>query len=89
MRKIVIDCHCLSLNFSYKKIMKSMNSELIDVTSRKMENDQDFLENLPAREIRAPVFWHQQKITAQHFLQYNLFICSKLLMDVQNLWFRK
>ncbi|XP_017878877.2 dynein heavy chain 3, axonemal [Ceratina calcarata] len=43
----------------------------------------------PIFYIRAPVPWHQSKITAGHFIQYNLFIGNEILRDVQNLYFLK
>ncbi|XP_029041052.2 dynein axonemal heavy chain 3-like isoform X1 [Osmia bicornis bicornis] len=39
--------------------------------------------------MRAPVPWHQFKVTANHFMQYNLFIGNEILKDIQNLYFFK
>ncbi|XP_012230668.2 dynein axonemal heavy chain 3 [Linepithema humile] len=44
---------------------------------------------LPILCIRAPVPWHQSKVTAGHFVQHNLFIGNEILRDIRDLWFSK
>ncbi|KAF3429654.1 hypothetical protein E2986_08409 [Frieseomelitta varia] len=39
--------------------------------------------------IRAPVPWHQYKLTATHFMHYNLFIGNEILRNIQSLYFNK
>ncbi|CAL7933869.1 unnamed protein product [Xylocopa violacea] len=43
----------------------------------------------PALSIQAPVPWHQAKVTAEHFMQHNLFIGSEILRDIQNIYSAK
>lgn len=39
--------------------------------------------------VRAPVPWHQSKVTADHLIEHGLFIDNEILRNVRDLWFLK
>ncbi|XP_015588713.1 dynein heavy chain 3, axonemal [Cephus cinctus] len=75
----------------YKESLRSavVDYVLLDPAERKRL----FIETMPPQyltsSIRAPVPWHQAKITAKHFLEYNLAIANEILRDIRDLWFTK
>lgn len=43
----------------------------------------------PVLCIRAPVPWHQSKVTASHLIRHCLFVGNVILRDIRDLWFSK
>lgn len=75
----------------YKRSLRSaiVDYILMDSDERKRLSIETFPIEFPILCIRAPVPWHQSKITASHTMQHNLFIGNAILRDIRDLWFTK
>ncbi|KAG7209677.1 hypothetical protein KM043_011323 [Ampulex compressa] len=75
----------------YKESIRNAitNYILMDVEERRHLQIETLPIKFPVLTIRAPVPWHQSKITATHFMQYNLVIGNEILRDVRDLYFSK
>ncbi|KAK2580549.1 hypothetical protein KPH14_007682 [Odynerus spinipes] len=75
----------------YKKSLRYaiVDYILLDADERKRLLVETMPMEYPVLIIRAPVPWHQSKITANHFMQYNLFVTNEILRDILELWFSK
>ncbi|KAI4500182.1 hypothetical protein M0802_004599 [Mischocyttarus mexicanus] len=62
---------------------------LLDSEERKRLLIETMPMEYPVMIIRAPVPWHQYKILAYHFMEYNLFLTNEILRDIRDLWFSK
>jgi dynein heavy chain, axonemal len=75
----------------YKRSIRSaiVDYILMDSNERKRLSIETFPREFPILCVRAPVPWHQSKITANHLVRHNLFIGNEILRDIQDLWFTK
>lgn len=75
----------------YKQSIRSVIVDyvLMDPHERKRLSIETLPVKFPMLCIRAPVPWHQSKITANHSMRHNLFIGDAILRDIRDLWFSK
>ncbi|XP_076653327.1 dynein heavy chain 3, axonemal [Halictus rubicundus] len=62
---------------------------ILDVNERKRLRIETSPVEYQLLTIRAPVPWHQPKLIAEHYMQYNLFIGNEILRDIRDLYFSK
>nr|XP_031846529.1 dynein heavy chain 3, axonemal-like isoform X2 [Nomia melanderi] len=76
---------------SYKQSLRYiiLDCILLDDDKRKRLRIETSLVNYQLLTVRAPVPWHQSKLMAEHYVQYNLFIGNEILRDIQDLYFSK
>ncbi|XP_012147752.1 dynein heavy chain 3, axonemal isoform X3 [Megachile rotundata] len=72
---------------------EDFNEQLTKLESEIVEGYKQFLVTswveYSILHIRAPIPWHQFKLTANHFMQHNLFIGNEILRNIQDLYFLK
>ncbi|XP_020300595.1 dynein heavy chain 3, axonemal isoform X2 [Pseudomyrmex gracilis] len=75
----------------YKQSLRSaiMNYVLTDSNKRKRLSIETLPIEFPVLCVRAPVPWHQSKVTANHMLEHSLFIGNEIFRDIRDLWFSK
>lgn len=75
----------------YKRSLRStiVDYILMDSDERKRLSIERFSIEFPVLCVRAPVFWHQSKVTSNHLIRHNLFIGNEILRDIRDLWFVK
>ncbi|KYN33583.1 Dynein heavy chain 3, axonemal [Trachymyrmex septentrionalis] len=75
----------------YKRSLRSaiVDYILMDSDERKRLCIETVPIEFPVLCVRAPMLWHQSKVTASHFIQHNLFIGNEILRDIRDLWFTK
>ncbi|CAK9833026.1 Dynein axonemal heavy chain 3 [Anthophora retusa] len=71
---------------SYDERLMELEIEIIDTYKQFLKRPRV---EYPILLIRAPIPWHQSKLTANHFMQYNLFIGNEILRNIQDLYFLK
>ncbi|XP_025152566.1 dynein heavy chain 3, axonemal [Harpegnathos saltator] len=76
---------------NYKQGLRSaiVDYILMDPDERKRLSIETLPIEFPLLCIRAPVPWHQSKITADHLMRHDLFINNEILRDIRDLWFLK
>ncbi|XP_018046945.1 PREDICTED: dynein heavy chain 3, axonemal [Atta colombica] len=75
----------------YKRSLRSaiVDYILMDSDERKRLCIETVPIEFPILYVRAPVPWHQSKITASHSMQHILFIGNEILRDIRDLWYTK
>ena len=75
----------------YKRSLRSaiVDYILMDSDERKRLCIETVPIEFPVLYVRAPVPWHQSKITASHSMQHILFIGNEILRDIRDLWCTK
>ncbi|XP_076299082.1 dynein heavy chain 3, axonemal isoform X2 [Lasioglossum baleicum] len=76
---------------SYKQRLQYtiLDCIILDVNERRRLRTETSPVEYQLLTIRAPVPWHQPKLIAEHYMQYNLFIGNDILRDIQDLYFSK
>ncbi|XP_012271492.1 dynein heavy chain 3, axonemal [Orussus abietinus] len=74
--------------------MNSLRCAIVDyILSNPDERKRFLIQTIPVAfpvlNIRAPVPWHQGKITAKHSMIHNLMIANEILRDIRDLWITK
>ncbi|EZA46954.1 Dynein heavy chain 3, axonemal [Ooceraea biroi] len=88
--KIIKDLEPEIIN-DYKRSLRSaiVDYILMDSDEWKRLSIETLPVAFPVLCIRAPVPWHQSKITASHLMRHGLFIGNSILQDIRDLWFSK
>lgn len=68
---------------------KSLGSLYIDNLLLKSKKKRSLPLVWPIFVIRAPVPWHQSKVTATHFMEHDLFVTNPIACSIRSIWHDK
>lgn len=77
---------------SYELYLRSfiVDYMLLEPTQRRLLNIHPLPELAwPTFVIRAPVPWHQSKVTASHLIEHNLFVTNEIVRRIHDIWSTK